>query len=169
MTILPLHDRTRSPADWASHLTESQHAVFLSDAASAVALTPAGEPFPRNQPPVCYVFDSLADAETFCNETAAASPRMRCDIYDRRGKAIAPRRTITHPSMAHHVPNVRSARRKHLAAWLLLIPPAPLFWLDYRHDGIWVVPTIVGFACIVTSARLFWWGHEELAQARPRE
>jgi hypothetical protein len=52
---------------------------------------------------------------------------------------------------------------------MLLIFAPPLFWWDYRHRGTLVVPTLFGFACIITCARLMWWGCEELAEVRGRE
>jgi hypothetical protein len=169
MHPLRLHDRSRTPQEWTAHLSATQFAVFLRDADIRVALDPAGQPIPASTPAVCYCFESLADAETFCNLKIAACQRMLCEIYDRRGKAIDPIRVLTHPSRAHHLPNRRSAHRKILIAWLLLAIAPFFFWFDYRHDGALIFPTLVGFACFLTWARLLWWGHSELTIARQRE
>ncbi len=90
MQPLRLHDRSRTPQEWTAHLSATQYAVFLRDADTRVALDPAGQSIPANVPAVCYCFESLADAETFCNQKIAACERMLCEIYDRRGKAIDP-------------------------------------------------------------------------------
>jgi hypothetical protein len=169
MTILRLHDRTRTPRDWTGVLRDDQYAVFLSDVEKGFALTPEGHPAPRGQPAVCYVFDSLETAEAFCRERIERFERMSCEIYDRRGKAIDPIRTFTHEKFASRQINRRSARQKILIGYGLLAIAPLLFWLDYRHAGLLVVPTVVGFACIVTCFRLLWWGYSERSIIDARE
>jgi hypothetical protein len=115
------------------------------------------------------VFDSLAEAEAFCGGLTRRHERMLCEIYDRRGKAVPPLRVVTHPKSAGQVLNRRSALRKIRIGWGLLAVSPALFWLDYRSRGVLVVPTVVGFACVVSCLRLLWWGHAELDEIRHRE
>jgi hypothetical protein len=114
--------------------------------------------------------DSLAEAEAFCGELVSRHKRMVCEIYDRRGKAVPPVRVVTHPGTAGRLGgrgvSRQSAMWKIRIGWLLLAVAPPLFWLDYRSGGVLVVPTVVGFACIITCVRLLWWGHGELEELK---
>ena len=118
--------------------------------------------------PVCYTFDSLEEAERFCQKKVEHVEALLCEIYDRRGK-IYPLRSFTHSRHAHRLPNRASAWRKILIAVLLLMIAPALFWLDYRRDGMLIVPTVVGFACIVTAGRLIGWASGEFDRARENE
>ncbi len=115
------------------------------------------------------MFDTLAEAEVFGREKVDEHPQIFCEIYDHRGKAVDPIRAFTHPSRAHHLPNRRSARRKLIAAWLVLAVSAPLYWIDWRHEFLLVFPSVVGSACVVTWIRLLYWGYSELDLVHKRE
>jgi hypothetical protein len=161
MTTLRLHDPARRPPEWTGHLSATQVAVFLRDAKSEVEVDPGGRPLPRGSPSVCYVFETLAEAERFCQERVSNVEHLLCDIYDRRGK-IYPIRSYTSRKHMHRVPNRGSALRMIGIAWILIVVTPLMFWIDYRKDGTLVVPTVVGFACFVTALRLLYWGHSEL-------
>src|SRR3954469_14763347 len=88
MTVLRLHDRSRRPPEWMAHLSATQVAVFLNDVKSHVQLDLDGRPVAKQSPSVCYVFDSLADAERFCQAKVTQIEHLLCEIYDRRGKSI---------------------------------------------------------------------------------
>ena len=161
MTALRLHDPARRPPDWMGHLSARQVAVFLRDANSEVEVNPQGAPVPRGAPSVCYVFDTLAEAERFCEERVVSVEHLWCEIYDRRGK-IFPIRSYTSRRHAHRLPNRRSALRMIAIAWVLVAVTPLCFWIDYRKDGMRIVPTVVGFACFVTALRMLYWGYSEL-------
>jgi hypothetical protein len=161
---LRLHDPQRIPRDWTGHLSSTQVAVFLCDVKTHVQLDLEGRVPVHGTPSVCYVFDSMPEAEAFCRDRADRVENILCEIYDQRGK-ILPLRTFTHVRYAGRVPNRASARRMIRIAWLLVVISPLLFWIDYHHDGTLIVPTVVGFACIVTALRLLYWGHSELGHA----
>jgi hypothetical protein len=151
-------------------LSETQYAVFLSDVSTGGELDLDGGGVAPNAGAACYVFDSFAEAEAFCGELVGRHERMVCEIYDSRGKAVPPLRVVTHPKAAGRPGGRMGGRRSALwkirIAWLLLAVAPPLFWLDYRSRGLLVVPTVVGFACIVTCVRLLWWGYGELEELK---
>ena len=165
MTRLLVFDRNRRPPEWMAQLSATQVAVFLRDARSEVEVDPQGVPVPRGSPSVCYVFDTLAEAEQFCEENVAKVEHLWCEIYDRRGK-IYPIRSYMSRRHSHRLPNRRSALRMIVIAWLLIAITPVFFWIDYRKDGTLIVPTVVAFACFVTGLRLLYWGHSELDHLR---
>jgi hypothetical protein len=169
MKTLRVHDPGHRPPDWAGRLSATQVAVFLRDVKREIELDLEGNPFRKGSASVVYVFDSLIEAEEFCRQKVEEIDHLLCEIYDGRGKLIDPIRTFISPAHAHRVPNRRSAMRMIAMAWLLIAISPVLFWIDYRRDGVLIVPTVVGFACIVTAMRLLYWGHGDLARVRDSE
>src|SRR5215813_7668721 len=90
MQTLKLYDPTRKPAEWTGLVHAGQYAVFHSDIATDVERTPAGQYLQPGEDSVCIVFDSLTEAETYCESKVEAMPNLRCDIYDHTGKSNPP-------------------------------------------------------------------------------
>ena len=168
MTILRVHDPSRR-SGWTDDLTATQLAVFLRDVKTQMELGLDGKEISAGAPGVCYVFDSLAEAEQFCTERITQFERMQCEIYDRRGKLLDPIRTFVNPRYQRHLPTRRSARVKILIGVLLLAVVAPaLFWLDWWKGGSLIVPSAVAIACVATAVRLLDWGYTELASLKSK-
>ena len=53
--------------------------------------------------------------------------------------------------------------------WLLFAIAPPFFWYDYRREGVLILPTLIGFGCVVTWFRLLAWGYGELKIVREQE
>ena len=168
MYPLRLHDPARRPPEWMAHLSAAQVVVFCNDVKSHATLDPEGNRPAPGAPAVCYVFDSLAEAERFCEERVGRIEHLMCEVYDRRGK-IYPLRSFVHSHHAHRIPNRASARRMIAIAWLLIAITPLMFWIDYRHEGTLIVPTVVGFACLMTGLRLLYWAYGELEHVKQNE
>src|SRR5579859_5752725 len=85
MQILKLYDPTRKPAEWTGLIHPGQYAVFHSDIATDVEKNPDGYYLKPGEDSACAIFDSLEEAESYCENKVAAIPNLRCDIYDHTG------------------------------------------------------------------------------------
>lgn len=146
---LPLFDRSQPKPFWTDHLTEDEVAVLASD-----------------QPHACTVFPSRESARRWARQRVTADTTLICELYDRRGKAGPPLETVAAAAHFEHLNVPHPGRRKIVIAWLCIAGSVPLFWLDWTHDLLLIVPTIFGFQLIVLALRLLYWGYSERANAR---
>jgi hypothetical protein len=167
--VLRLYDPSRRPLDWTAQLSASQYAVFLSDSKLGYELTAEGMPKERGEPSYCLVFNSLAAGEAFCRAFVEKAPNGRCDIYDHEGKAKSPVAIITHPRHAGRVPSRRSAFGLFLLAAVMVLPTPLLFWIDWRHRGTLIVPTLVGLNLLAAVVRISMWGWGMMEAVRASE
>ena len=121
MQVLKLYDPTRKPTEWTGLVRAGQFAVFHSDVATDVERTPDGNYLQPGEESVCIVFDSLADAEGYCETKVAEIPNLRCDIYDYTGKSNPP--FLTYVNKVHLNPGSSRARW----GWALVAASLPLF------------------------------------------
>ncbi len=153
-----LFDPHRKPADWTDVMGPTQCAVLLQDRKSSVALSPAGRPFAKREDATCLLFDSVDAAQQFCEAKVLGLPYVSCEILDAQGRAHPPLMVITHPD--YHSDDdsgsTWSRRRKFIAVGLVLVS-GPLFWLDWKHHATLILPTFVGFNCILLAMRFLYW------------
>ncbi len=90
MQVLKLYDPARKPTEWTGLVHAGQFAVFHSDVATDVERSADGHYLQPGEDSVCIVFDSLAEAEAYCEIKVAEIPNLRCDIYDHTGKSKPP-------------------------------------------------------------------------------
>jgi hypothetical protein len=153
-----LFDPRRKPTDWTDVIGPTQCAVLLQDRKSSVPLSPAGRPFARVEDATCLLFDHLEAAQKFCEAKVLELPNICCEIMDAQGRAHPPLMVITHPDY-HREDDTGptwSRRRRLISVGLVLIS-GPLLWLDWRHHGMLVVPTLLAFNCILLAMRFLYW------------
>ena len=155
--------------DWNEHLREGECAVFLSDVGTDAEMTADGVPRPANKPSVCLVFESQSAAAEYCERRVAEIERLRCDLYDRRGRGVPAIASYVNPKYASRLPNRRTARLILLGAVACFPASLPLFWWDWRTGGVQVFPTLLGITFILTGIRLLFWGVAEMGHAKRRE
>ena len=90
-------------------LSPGQFVVFLSDCRTEVVLDGDGKPAADST--FVPVFESLPDAETYGEETAARSPAVCAEIYDHLGRSGDPVRRIYHEGVRKRFDPERRARR----------------------------------------------------------
>src|SRR4051794_36262348 len=88
-----LFDPERRPPNWMGHIREGEYALFFKDASSGQEMTADGNPVRES---TCLIVSSLEEAVDFARARVDASPSLRCDIYDARGKANLPLASIVH-------------------------------------------------------------------------
>jgi hypothetical protein len=152
MQELRLYDPDRQPKTWTDIIRPGQYAVFHSDLETDVEKKPDGRFLLPGEESSCLVFDSLAEAEAYCEAKVEALPSLRCDIYDHLGKGKPP--TLTYVNRAH----VNAPRKYAVWGWILIVAALACFWIEWHWHGTLVVPLILGLNLLFAAARLIWWG-----------
>jgi hypothetical protein len=168
MLTLQTYDPARTPRDWMDIVQPTQVAVFAS-------IVDGGDPcdvdgVPAGDAPTCTIFDSLTDAEAFCLARVQRLPHVRFDVFDAAGRSRPPLRVVVHPSRASTLDGHTGGSRVHrwLAVALILSAPV-LFWIDWGYaDGLWMVPTLVGFNALLLAARLLQMDYAHSSAERSR-
>jgi hypothetical protein len=130
-----------------------QYAVFLSDAQTHAGMRSDGRYTGREVPDTCLIFDSLDEAEEYCRSSVRQAPRLRCQIFDSRGKAEPPTAVFVSAAFAGTLPSEAKARRLMRVGLVLIALSPPLFWLDARADWHLILPTFLALQLILAGGR----------------
>jgi hypothetical protein len=152
MQELRLYDPNRRPKTWTDIIRPGQYAVFHSDLHTDVEKKADGRFLTAEDESTCLVFDSLPEAEAYCEAKVEAVPSLRCDIYDHLGKGKPP--TLTFVNKAH----LKAPRKYARLGWVLIAAAVVCFWIEWHWHGTLVVPLIIGLNLVFTGLRLIWWG-----------
>jgi len=152
MLQIKLYDPARKPADWTGLVHPGQFAVFHSDVATDVERASDGRYLPPGEDSTCLIFDSLAEAEAYCESRVANIASLRCDIYDHTGKSRPP--LLTYVNQAH----VKAPARRAYLGWALIAASLPCFAIEWYYHGILVVPVVIGINLIFAGLRMVYWG-----------
>jgi hypothetical protein len=161
-----LFDSSRNPAVWLELMRPGQYAVFLSDAETRAGMTPDGRYSGSEVADSCLIFDSFEEAEEYCRTSVHDVARLRCEIFDDRGKAIPPAAVFVSPEFAGTLHSDIKARRLTWAGIILIAVSVPLFWLDWRADWRLILPTVVGSQFILVGLRFIQLGSATKEAAR---
>lgn len=157
-----IHDAARRPPDWSDIIRPGQFVAFAKDTTSGGPTDPDGHAFADASQATCVIFDSFADARTFCERAVQSSPRgpaLRFDIFDAAGRTQPPLLTVLHPSQAGRVESHPTAlRRRRLVAWILVAAGIALIVYAYgqRDGGEVILPAFVGINMLIAAGRLLW-------------
>ena len=118
-------------------------------------MTPTGVPT-GDDDASCIIFETLAEAEAFCRARTNHNPSLRFDILDAAGLLRPPLFTIVHPSRTAALEGSDTKRRRNIyVAIALLVVGPPLIWYDWAfHEGVLVMPTILGINALLIAVRL---------------
>jgi len=152
MHQLKLYDPARKPAEWTGLVHSGQFAVFHSDVATDVERAPDGAYLQPDEDSTCMVFDSLPEAETYCETKVEEIPGLRCDIYDHTGKSKPP--MLTYVNKIHLNAGAKRARW----GWAVVAASLPCFWIAWVHRGTSVISLVVGLNLLFAGLRLIHWG-----------
>lgn len=152
MQVLKLHDPARKPAEWTGLVHPGQYAVFHSDIATDVEKTPEGRYLQPGDDSTCTIFDSLADAEAYCEAKVEAIPNLRCDVYDHTGKSRPP--LLTYVNRIH----LNASNRRARWGWILIGASLPCFAIEWYYHGTLVVFAVIGINLVFAGLRLIHWG-----------
>jgi hypothetical protein len=169
MQTVRLYDRERKPPGWMEIIRPTEFAAFSTFTDSGAVCDADGVPV-SVEDASCLIFETLPDAEAFCCERVARIPNLRFDIADAAGRSRPPLLTIVHPSRAAALEGSSTdIRWSTYAAMALLAVAPPLLWFDWAlHDGVLVVPTILGINAVLIAARLLFLNSSYRAAERTR-
>lgn len=156
-----LYDPNRRPENWTDLLHEGQYAVFHSDVATDVERTPAGRYLQPGEQSTCLVFDSLPEAEQYCQAKVESLPRLRCDIYDHAGKSRPPLETFV--NKAHQ----KSSKKYVYWGWVLVAGSVFCFWLEWYKGAAKGLFLIIGLNMLFAGLRLAYWGAGKSEKRQP--
>ena len=162
-----LFDPKRTPCDWTGLLKPGQVSVFLSDLRNGVEIDCEGQLVTHENS--CYVFPGRSEAEQYCRELVLRLPNARCEIFDRRGRAVEALAEITHPSVRKN--KEADPRRAKLfigIAIVLTTSCIPLVYLDWVHEEQLIWPTFIAINFFGLSMRLAYWGMGVLHRNKKR-
>jgi hypothetical protein len=136
----------------------TQCAVFLKDRLTSTPLSPESQPFRSPNEITCLLFDTITEAQQFCEAKVIERPNLCAEVFDAAGRAHPPLLVITHPDShgSQEAGPVWSRRRRLIAVGLLLAVP-PLIWIDWRRRNTLILPTFLAFNCILTALRFLYW------------
>jgi hypothetical protein len=156
MQTIRLYDPERRPPNWTQIIHPGQYAAFSQHVDSEASCDAAGTPFASPDAVTCLIFDSLLEATAFCKDRVEQTPAVRFDIFDSTGRAQPPLLTIVHPSHAASLEgNRRATRLSNWGAAALLVAGPLLLWFDWaKHEGLLILPTILGINCLFIAGRL---------------
>jgi hypothetical protein len=163
-----LFDYSRKPSGWLDLMQEGQYAVFLADAETHAGMTLDGRYSGRDVPDTCLIFDSFDAAVEYCRSSVRDAARLRCEVFDHRGKADSPAAVFVSPAFTGTL-DTESKGRRLMWAGLILIALSPLlFWLDSRADWRLILPTFVALQLILAGLRFIQLGSATKDAARRR-
>jgi hypothetical protein len=167
---IKVYDQSRQPREWHKLLAPSQCAVFFKSVDSEFPLSPRGDRVALSE---CtfLLFDKLEHARSFAEAKVRQFPKMCCEIFDSRGKAVPPLRVVVHPSVAEKDElSASSVRKRTIIAVLLFIFSLPLIWWDWHSGSGLILPTLLGINMIFAGLRLLQWntayGHRSQEQSK---
>lgn len=154
MRELLIDEPGRRPAAWNETLGPDERAVFFTDIRTGGVRDADGRPWRAGRPHVCYVFENAEAARAFCLERVERLPDLRCEVYDRRGRAVLPSELIVHERHRQRL----SARWNRRWLWtlgaLLLAAAMGLFYVEHVSDRSLGLAAFIGLSCIGTAVRL---------------
>jgi hypothetical protein len=166
MREVRLFDGGRRPAGWLDLIQPGQYAVFLSDPETRAGMTSAGRHSGRDVPDTCLIFDSFDEAVEYCRSSVREAARLRCDVFDSRGKVGPPAAVFVSQAFAGTLASESKGRRLMWVGLVLIALSLPLFWLDSRADWHLILPTILGLNLILAGGRFIQLGSATREAAR---
>jgi hypothetical protein len=161
-----LYDYHRTPKCWSDIILPTQCAAFLRNDQWGTSVDRNGKP--RNSDnATCILFDSIEDAERFCRQMVVEHPQVSCEVLDASGRLNPPLLIVTHEHVGGD-DDVRGwlAHHRRLVIAILIAASLPLFWLDWIHQGKWIL-SVIAINLIVAALRLLMW--EAAAKTNEKE
>lgn len=168
-TIL-LYDPARRPRDWPDCLLPSEVAILISDESTGEELDRDGRLLSAGSERCCHIYSDLRAAEQFCRELTERNPRAKCEIFDRRGRAVEPLDVIVHPSLEkkEREDDPRRARVLIGAGLLAISVMFPLFYFDWTRSLQLIWPSLLAVNCFGLGLRLLFWGNGILQRQKKK-
>jgi hypothetical protein len=152
-----IYDPDRRPPDWTGLLSSPQVAVLLSDVHRGQELDTNGDVVANRSDSSCYLFGEYGEAEEFCRNLVLRFPNVKCELFDRRGRASDPLAIFVHPS-TKPIDSPRQAKLLFVAGIVVFLSSIPLFYFDWTRGGGLILPSVIAVNCVGAGLRLAYWG-----------
>lgn len=154
---LRLHDPSRNPTSWTEIIRPGQYVAFAKTIDTGAPCDPDGRPYQTAEAAICLLFESLAEAEIYCQQRVEHVPEVRFDIFDSTGRAQPPLLVIVHRDKTGQLEgSPRGIRLRNRIASTLALIALVSFWYDFVNGSrLHFFPTLLGINLIVVTARLF--------------
>ena len=149
MQELKLYDPSRQK----EVVQPGQFVVFHSHVHTHMAKKSAGSAVAPAEESICLVFDSLEEAETYCQSKVEQIPSLCCEIYDHTGKSKPP--TLTYIVNKTYLKT--PGKHAHWG-WSLVAAGVFCFWIEWHWYGTLLVPVIIGINLVIAGLRMVYWG-----------
>jgi hypothetical protein len=118
----------------------------------------------------CLIFDSLTDAESYCQKAVSQTRSLKCEIFDSAGRVNPPVAVLVNPEFVHKLDTEASARRLVRWGFVAIAISLPLFWYAWRNNaGVVWWPVFLGINSVFAGLRLIQWGHGLKEEPKIRE
>jgi len=152
--VVRVYDPSRNPPEWNALLSDSQVAVFVEDGQKELPIGGAE--------PTCEIFDDLAAAEAHCKELIQRNARLRCLIFNHKGRAN-PLAIYESPKLLNRELSIRFRRWSSAA---LMIAALVLIWYDWRSDFERMWPSVLAWKFVTTALVFITWESVLILQRR---
>ena len=125
MQEVALYDPNRKPASWMEIIQPGEYAAFLSDIETGAEMTGDGHYFDDGMIRSCLLFDSLEEAEQYCQRKIEDSPNLRFDVFDSHGRANPPVATFANPRHRRRLDSPAESRRLMRWGWVAIVASLP--------------------------------------------
>jgi hypothetical protein len=162
-----VYDPKRRPLNWTEIILPHQCAVFLRNHRLGISVNRDGEPRTAESA-TCILFDSIVQAEPFCQATVNAKLDLSCEILDYEGPMHPPLLTVVfNHSGGDDDTRGWFGRHRRIVFLFAVCAALPFFYYDFHHGGTLVL-TIIGINIIVAGLRvLLWdWGSKNTERER---
>jgi hypothetical protein len=166
---IKIYDKNRA-GDWMSLVGPTQCVAFFKDFHTAASVSYRGEPFQKTSDCTIVLFDSLAEARSFCEAAVKQNPSIYAEIFDHQGRAKEPLAVIVDASVAEKAELSKSSvRRRKIGAIALFCVGIPLIVWDGWHEWDFIWPAVLGFNMAIVGFRLLYWNTARTDRTREQE
>ena len=153
--VVRVYDPHRDPPEWNRLLRGSEVAVFTEDANAELPATNS------LREPTCEIFDDLSAAEVHCKALVASNLKLRCLVFDARGRGGEPIGVYVNPKLRTN--EISGRFRRWISAALITIAVL-LIWFDWRSEFDRMWPSVLAWKFVTTALVFITWEAVLLAQ-----
>lgn len=167
-----LDDPERRPRSYTDLLRSGQIVAFAKSVETGLPCDASGRQFDDPSAGICLVFDSVAEARTYCETAVRSCPAVRFDVFDSEGRVHPPLLTVLHPSREGALDsNPRGMRHRRVIAWLLIAGSVPtMAYAYFMVSGVdAILGGFIGINLLFVGGRLLWYNLAIRETERERE
>lgn len=144
MLPVRLHDPARKPEHWSGLIREGQFAVSHFDYQTGTWRIANGDYSRTPEEEVILLFDSFAEAESYCRAHVELVPTLFCRVYDHRGSVEGLVTEVFHRKIAEREHGPNASRRKIRNGLFQLSAGMLCVLVDWWWGGPVILGVVIG-------------------------